>query len=204
MIKYLRKLSILKYSKNINKFYVKNKEHDFLYLQPNLQNEIPETLEECFSKISNIMNIFHKYKFKIILTDKSIQDTLDYICVFDSEIIDGLDSDTKGIFLPYQRLIISNFDSENIFHEIGHFIDFLPNINKKVFSKRRFYTSSNEFKDCYETDRTVLFSKYEYFKDSKEEFFAESFSIFINNNNYLKYLAPSTYDYFDKILGKIK
>ena len=113
-----------------------------------------------------------------------------------------------GGYLPfYNTIILNNSSLEfSFYHEIGHMLDFnLANLsNTEDFitlynlESKNLYTQTKGIKELFSIE-----SK-NHFKSSKEEYFAECFQRYMENDYYFKLECPSTYEYFNNLIHSLK
>ena len=177
-----------KYTKdNIIDFLCENDDKDWFLHKNDLKNYV----EEYISKIpEQILKIFDKEGWKIILTNENLEDKFG----FNFEIYGVTDKDYKTIYTYAHPVAITY----GLGHEIGHFVDiFLGNISR-----------TNQWKNICKQHKELSDMPIYYFTLNKcefydEEYFADSFLLFLNDKTLLKKCNESAYNLFDRLFKNI-
>lgn len=113
----------------------------------------------------------------------------------------------QGLINYNDREIIvhNNYSTESseriLLHEIGHSIDTWDTLDGYTYKSIGKYSHTDEFKDIFKDECSSL-TKYAdeyYFKTDIQEFFAESFAIYMTKPDVVKYKAPRLFAYMEKI-----
>lgn len=101
-----------------------------------------------------------------------------------------------GVFSPTNKAIwIYNSETsieDATIHEYGHFLDSsLDRVSK-----------SEDFQACYEMEKQafLLIDQNKYHIESAQEYFAETFELFIKSPRKLKRSCPATYEFFKSLI----
>lgn len=162
-------------------------------------------------KINKIMEkhidnslIYRQYQYDLSLLPDSILDKLIKnnikINVID-EVKDTDKNNTIGRYWVEGKYIDIEGKEYNrgcILHEVGHAIDYglLDNYNKS--SNVTLYSSTNEYKNIFNSERNIM-SQDEYHNDNIGEYFAESFIYYFMSEDY-KTQCPKSYTYVKSII----
>lgn len=181
---------------NITLKYTKNNIIDFLCREDDKKwflhkNDLKNYIEKYILKIPEpILKAFDKEGWKIILTNENLEDKFGY----DFEIYGVTDKNYKTIYTYAYPVAITY----GLGHEIGHFVDiFLGNISR-----------TNQWKNICKEHKELSDMPIYYFTLNKcefydEEYFADSFLLFLNDKTLLKRCNESAYNLFDRLFNNI-
>lgn len=129
-----------------------------------------------------------------IVRDYFVQDGW-VVRVVSSELhINGITSRILALTNYDERTIyISNRDASSVVHEMGHYIDWRTNCSDTI--QGIYNEELNGF-------LTINGSTHSHNYVNLEEYFAESFSLYVLKNDELKQYCPKTHDYIRAILGE--
>lgn len=87
----------------------------------------------------------------------------------------------------------SAYMDSTLLHELGHAFDYIS-------GNGNFISESESFNNIFNTEKNYIFKDGEYASSSENEYFAESFAMYYNDNGTLKNKAPLTYSFIEKYL----
>ena len=139
----------------------------------------------------SILNEFKREDIKIYLTSGEAEDTYVSLTGTSTESITG-----AFIWGGSKTAIICEtaYIDSTLLHEVGHATDY-------VLGGGGFISDGDSFSDIYNEEKDLLFADNSYIRESKNEYFAETFSMYYNQNYQLRTKAPKTYNY---IKNKLK
>ena len=98
---------------------------------------------------------------------------------------------TFSNFKGYDQIFSTSFGGKNVLiHEIGHAFDHSLNLSEK-----------QELKSLFNTEANKLFLFDPYYRSDEQEFFAQSFVLYLTTPKFLEWLAPQTFHYFDDLIS---
>lgn len=175
------------------------------------------------SYINNINNISRPYinkeaTYKIL--DNVDYELTDYmkqkLNMYNAYIVDtkinnidrhtNLNDNVQGVIsYKYKEILITDYNNKKnkriLLHELGHAIDCYDELDNYSHVTPGKYSNTEEFKQIFESEKRELksYSDELYFDEKIGEFFAESFSIYIDKPHIVEKNAPMLFDYFQKI-----
>lgn len=151
---------------------------------------VDDYLKRIPEQISGVLNIFAGNGWKVIITDDNLEEKFGY----NYEIYGVTDKEHKTIYVyAYPLAIEYGFG-----HELGHLVDiYLGNIS-----------GSNEWNKCFHQHKQLPNIPYFYFtvgygEISKEEYFADSFLLYLNDAELLRQCNTAVYNVFVKFFRNI-
>ena len=135
------------------------------------------------------------YGWEIVITDKDIA-TLMIEKGYKTEYPANSVNRYSGICVYKEKTIYINSEKSNIkqamAHEIGHALEI--NLDKPSITEK--------FDEIYKKERHRLFyqSNEKYYTTTNREYWAESYKLYITEQEKLKSLAPETYEYLFNVL----
>lgn len=173
----------------------------------NIETKLPkeyvntDRTKDVLTDTNKIITDYMKQKlsmYDVFVVDKDIHEIPNY---------SNMSKRTVGL-ISYKNneiLIHNNYSNENskiiLLHEIGHSIDAWDTLDGYTYKSIGKYSGTNEFKDIFKEECSSLrkYADEYYFETKIEEFFAESFAIFMTKPDVVKYKAPKLYEYMSKI-----
>lgn len=152
---------------------------------------VDDYLKRIPEQISGVLfNIFADNGWRVIITDDNLGEKFGY----NHEIYSVTDKEHKTIYVYAYSLAIEY----RLGHELGHLVDiYLGNISE-----------SNEWDKCFHQHKQISNILYFYFtvgygEISKEEYFADSFLLYLNDAELLQQCNVAVYNMFVKFFKNI-
>lgn len=151
---------------------------------------VDDYLKRIPEQISGVLNIFAGNGWKVIITDDNLEEKFGY----NYEIYGVTDKEHKIIYVYAYPLAIEY----GLGHELGHFVDiYLGNIS-----------GSNEWNKCFHQHKQLpnipcFYFTVGYGEISKEEYFADSFLLYLNDAELLQQCNVAVYNMFVKFFKNI-
>ena len=154
--------------------------------ETNLENAI-----EIINKIpENVIKEMNNNNISIYLTSGEAEDVCKTLTGATYESITGIFiwGDSKPAVICETAYMDST-----LLHELGHATDY-------ILGNENLISDNDEFAVVYEEEKDVFFANNSHIRDSQNEYFAETFAMYYNNNYQLKTKAPKTYEFLKKNL----
>lgn len=151
---------------------------------------VDDYLKRIPEQISGVLNIFADNGWRVIITDDNLEEKFGY----NYEIYGVTDKEHKIIYVYAHPLAIEY----GLGHELGHFVDiYLGNIS-----------GSNEWNKCFHQHKQLpnipcFYFTVGYGEISKEEYFADSFLLYLNDAELLQQCNVAVYNMFVKFFKNI-
>lgn len=138
---------------------------------------------------AQVLEVVESVGFDVVLTGNDIREMVRLETGWDAGW--GYDGVTFPNYEGYTRIWSSSRGGAGVLiHEIGHAYDFaLAKISR-----------TDEFKQIYEREAKRLFPFGWLYSSNEDEYFAESFKIYLKHPRWLKIFAPKTFSYFEQNL----
>lgn len=156
--------------------------------------------QEVISSLSPYMQLKSKL-YTVISVDQPISRMEQYKnCIkHRKDIIEGI-TDYNNSVIYFDDNLNEHKNKRVLYHEFGHVLDSFDMFDNCEIKQCGKFSSTKEFKDIFEEEKSDLYkySKEKYFSDDPCEYFAESFSIYMDYPDIMKEKAPKTYAYINE------
>lgn len=149
-------------------------------------NETKKCVKKYLSKIPDqILNVFSQKNWKIVITNEKLEEKFGY----NFEIWGLTDFENKTIYTYASEKAINY----GLGHEIGHFIDmYMGNLSDTM-----------QWENLVQTINTKVTTSY-YFtlgicENKNQEYFADYFMLYINDNDLAKICSSKVYSFWNKL-----
>ena len=166
-------------------------EYKYVYSVDNASSGIVSNAKKMISGLpSTVFDMLKREKVKIYITGSSAEKTYKDMTGLDEDGIIGIfftDSVEKAV------IVEEAYINTALYHEIGHVLDYIKGGNDYI-------SLSSEFKSIFEEERNLLYSESDVEYNSEQEFFAESFALYMKDRTGLAKAAPKAYKYLRNII----